>query len=412
MHICFISREYPPSKRGGGIASYVKEVAHGLHELGHQVTVIAASDDTRQQSDEIDNGIRVIRLSGGDFVIRGVEKASLYHRFRFLYRFLSYRKSILKTIRNLRNIDLIEVPEYGAEGYFLKKIGIPVITRLHTPAMFDRNSLGIAKYHGFNKIFSWIGKKELDLIMRSQYLSSCSQALADWTMDNLNVEKSRIKVIFNPVALPHNIDQKITNEEFKDSQGAGVKPSIVFVGTISDVKGCNDLFEAGQILAKRKVDFDMYLYGKMGEYAKRLKLKEKGNNWFHVMGKVDREHVYSIYQQATVVCFPSWWDNMPMVCLEAMGVGAIVLGSSSGGMREIIEDGKSGYLIEPHNPQKLADKLLKLLQLNADQRKMISVNAKQRIMMHFEKSVVLGQMVNYYHDVISDYKKKNESTIL
>ena len=110
MHICFISREYPPSKRGGGIASYVKEVAHGLHELGHQVTVIAASDDTRQQSDEIDNGIRVIRLSGGDFVIRGVEKASLYHRFRFLYRFLSYRKSILKTIRNMRNIDLIEVP--------------------------------------------------------------------------------------------------------------------------------------------------------------------------------------------------------------------------------------------------------------------------------------------------------------
>ena len=186
----------------------------------------------------------------------------------------------------------------------------------------------------------------------------------------------------------------------------------MFVGTISDVKGCNDLFEAGQILAKRKVDFDMYLYGKMGEYAKRLKLKEKGNNWFHVMGKVDREHVYSIYQQATVVCFPSWWDNMPMVGLEAMGVGAIVLGSSSGGMREIIEDGKSGYLIEPHNPQKLADKLLKLLQLDADQRKMISVNAKQRIMMHFEKSVVLGQMVNYYHDVISDYKKKNESTIL
>ena len=38
-------------------------------------------------------------------------------------------------------------------------------------------------------------------------------------------------------------------------------------------------------------------------------------------------------------------------------------------------------------------------------RKMISENAKQRIMMHFEKSVVLEQMVNYYHDVISDYKK-------
>lgn len=77
-------------------------------------------------------------------------------------------------------------------------------------------------------------------------------------------------------------------------------------------------------------------------------------------------------------------------------------------MSEIIENEKSGCLIEPHNPQKLADKLLELLQLNADQRKMISENAKQRIMTHFEKSVVLDQMVNYYHDVISDYKKSKK----
>ena len=203
------------------------------------------------------------------------------------------------------------------------------------------------------------------------------------------------------VSFPQNLSLNKINE----AQGNSVKPSIVFVGTISDVKGCNDLFEAGQILAKRNINFDMFLYGKMGEYAQRLKLKENTNPWFHVMGKVDREQVFGIYQQATVVCFPSWWDNMPMVCLEAMGVGAVVLGSSSGGMSEIIESGKNGYLIEPHNPQKLADKLLEILQLNTDKRKIISENAKQRIMTHFEKSVVLDQMVNYYHDVIRDYKK-------
>ena len=65
MHICFVCREYPPSLRGGGIASYIKEVAHGLHDAGHRVTVIAASDDTRLSSDEDDEGVRVIRLSGG-----------------------------------------------------------------------------------------------------------------------------------------------------------------------------------------------------------------------------------------------------------------------------------------------------------------------------------------------------------
>lgn len=49
MHICFICREYPPSLRGGGIASYIKEIAQGLYQAGHQVTVICASDDTKKK---------------------------------------------------------------------------------------------------------------------------------------------------------------------------------------------------------------------------------------------------------------------------------------------------------------------------------------------------------------------------
>ena len=98
MHICFVCREYPPSLRGGGIASYIKEVAHGLHDAGHRVTVIAASDDTRLSSDEDDEGVRVIRLSGGDFLIPQVEGNSLLKKFRMFYRFYAYRKRIRENI--------------------------------------------------------------------------------------------------------------------------------------------------------------------------------------------------------------------------------------------------------------------------------------------------------------------------
>ena len=40
MHIVFVSREYVPTFRGGGIASYIKETAIGLVKKGHRVTVI------------------------------------------------------------------------------------------------------------------------------------------------------------------------------------------------------------------------------------------------------------------------------------------------------------------------------------------------------------------------------------
>ena len=396
MHIVYVCREYPPTLRGGGIATYIRLIAQGLVERGNKVTVICASDDTRTSSDYRDKGVRVIRLSGGDFILPSVESPSLLKRFRFIYRFDSYRKKIREAILKLHDIDIIEVADFGAESYFLKDINAPVVVRLHTPSLFDRTTLGIKKYQGKDKLFQFIGEREKYILKHADFLSSCSESLKEWTIQNLGVDSNKIEVIYNPIELPtHKVELKSST----------TKATIVFVGTISDVKGCGDLFEAGKLLAEKNVDFDMFLYGKMGEFAENLKMNEQSYPWFHVIGKIEREKLFSIYCNASVVCFPSWWDNMPMVCLEAMGVGAVVLGSSSGGMSEIIQDSINGYLIEPHNPLKLADKLLELLQLNTDQRKMISENAKQRIMTHFEKSVVLEQMVNYYHDVISDYKK-------
>ena len=160
MHICFICREYPPSKRGGGIATYVKEIAEQMVLLGHQVTVVAASDDTRTQSDEMDNGIHIIRLKGGDFVVRGVEKASLYHRFRFAYRYYSYRKAIVNTIRSLHNVDVIEVADYGSEGLFLDHLDIPYTVRLHMQSLFDLETQTKKKLTLKNAIFYFFWKQE------------------------------------------------------------------------------------------------------------------------------------------------------------------------------------------------------------------------------------------------------------
>lgn len=397
MHIVYVTREYPPSLRGGGIASYVKEMAHGLSQKGHQVTVIAASDDTSKSSEYIDDGVRVIRLSGGDFVIPQVEGKSLVKKFRMFYRFYSYRKKVLEAVRHLENVDIIEVPDFGAEGYFLHQLAVPVVTRLHTPAMFDRNTMGITKYHGLKKIFEWTGKKELRLIKNCRYLSSCSNALAEWVVSNLNIERNIVKVIYNPVSLPKELESS--------SLVCDCILSITYVGTISEVKGCGDLFEAGKILYDKGVKFNIYLYGKMGVYAYQLQKLEKTSSWFHVMGKVNREDIFDIYKNASVVCFPSWWDNMPMVCLEAMGVGAMVLGSSYGGMKEIIQDGKNGFLIEPHDPQCLAAKIIDIVNLSESERRKISSNAIKRIQNNFSKDVILNQMVDYYQGVISEFKK-------
>ena len=101
MHIVYVCREYPPTLRGGGIATYIRLIAQGLVERNNKVTVICASDDTRISSDYRDKGVRVIRLSGGDFILPSVESTSLLKKFRFIYRFDSYRKKIREAILKL-----------------------------------------------------------------------------------------------------------------------------------------------------------------------------------------------------------------------------------------------------------------------------------------------------------------------
>ena len=400
MHIVYVCREYPPTLRGGGIATYIRLIAQGLVERGNKVTVICASDDTRTSSDYRDKGVRVIRLSGGDFILPSVESTSLLKKFRFIYRFDSYRKKIREAILELDDIDIIEVADFGAESYFLKDINAPVVVRLHTPSLFDRTTLGIKKYQGKDKLFQFIGEREKYILKHADFLSSCSESLKDWTIQNLGIDSNKIEVIYNPIELPTQI------VELKSST---VKPTIVFVGTISDVKGCADLFEAGKILAEKNVDFDMFLYGKMGEFAENLKMNEQSYPWFHVIGKIEREKLFSIYCNASVVCFPSWWDNMPMVCLEAMGVGAVVLGSSSGGMSEIIQDSINGYLIEPHNVNLLAEKLQFLINLDSKTKRQISDNAEKRIENDFSLRTIVDKTIDYYNRVINKFK--NENTI-
>ena len=96
-----------------------------------------------------------------------------------------------------------------------------------------------------------------------------------------------------------------------------------------------------------------------------------------------------------------------MVCLEAMSQGAIVLGSNSGGMSEIIEDNKSGFLIEPHNASGLAVKIGQILQLSEEEKLSISQNAKQRIKNEFSMETIMEQQISYYKEVINDYKRQN-----
>lgn len=396
MHIVYVSREYPPSHRGGGISTYLKIMAEGFAARGHRVTVIAASDDTRLKSDSIINGVRVIRLNGGDFLIKESEPESGFaDKFRFLYRFHSYRKKIREVIDRLDNVDIIEVAEFGAEGLYLNGLECPVVYRLHTPALLDHKNFSLQKLNPSNFLYYYSGRKELQVLRKNaKYITSCSTSLKQWVERYVSPNAKEIKVIYNPLQKDFIKDASI-NPNVAESN------NVFFAGTICDWKGAEDLIKACKILNDSGTGVKLKMAGKVGAYGENLKAQYASESWLQILGKLPQEELKELYSTSSVVCFPSWWENMPMVCIEAMAQGAIVIGSNSGGMAEIIEDGKSGFLLPPKNPALWAEKIKEAMKLPQDVRNSISKEAITRIKDVFSLEKILDETESYYKSLIS-----------
>ena len=270
--------------------------------------------------------------------------------------------------------------------------------------LLDHYNFSLQKLSKANWQYYWQGRKELKVMKAARYITSCSTSLKEWSQKFLGVQSDKIKVIYNPILS----ERWSSNSSLHPAADKDGKKHILFVGTVCDWKGCGDLADACMLLADSGElgDIQLDLVGKTGAYADELNAKYGNEKWFHLVGKLPREEVMKRYAQADVVCFPSWWENMPMVCIEAMLSGAVVIGSISGGMSEIIDDGKSGFLLTPRDPQRLADKIKEVCVLPQDDKQRVRNGAHKRIMQCFDMKVIIPQMVDYYKHVIENYNNK------
>jgi len=178
------------------------------------------------------------------------------------------------------------------------------------------------------------------------YCTFFSKTIIFLTLGQKNEIKkhSFFKKIFDQKALiiPNSIDDSIIL-----CKKNNFSRNILFVGRYTKIKGYEDLLS----LAKETKSFNFYTIGE----AEGSELDNLTN-----IGEVNHEKIIQYYDRNTILILPSYTEAFPLVILEAMARGLVVLVSDIPGMRNIIKEGRNGFLFPAGSVHKMSDVLLTL----------------------------------------------------
>lgn len=132
---------------------------------------------------------------------------------------------------------------------------------------------------------------------------------------------------------------------------------LLFVGAMGKLKGETDLADAIKIISTKNTDFRVSFLGFGGENLQKYCAEIGIENFIEFVGAVSLEERLSFFEKADIFVLPTLAEAMPMSVIEAMAAGLPIVSTTVGGIPELIEESEEGFLIEPSNARKLAEKL-------------------------------------------------------
>jgi glycosyltransferase involved in cell wall biosynthesis len=186
-----------------------------------------------------------------------------------------------------------------------------------------------------------------------------------------------------------NITTKLNkNPEFREKSYKD--RVLLFVGRDFKRKGGEDLLQAFEIVKKKFKDTKLIIAGC------RPKVKIKG---VEVVGELNPDQLEKYYERAQVFVMPSLFEPWGNVWIEAMTYQLPCIGTSVGSIPSIVEDGKTGFVVQPKNPKEIAERIIYLFE-------------NPHIMEKFGREGFLKAVKNFTWDKVVDTIAKEIATTL
>jgi len=404
MRVGIFTREYPPLVYGGAGV----HVDYLSRELAKQIEVEVHCWGP-QHSDN------------GKLLVRGAEPwADISNgtdgKFKGALEALSLN---LTQVKALQGTDIVHTHTWyvSMAGYLAKKLyDLPFVLTTHS-----LEPLRAWKAEQLGSGYAMSSWMERTAILDADAIIAVSQGTkADIRRAYPEVDPDRIYVIYNGIDLSEY--QKTTQTEALKHYGVDpATPYVLFVGRITRQKGVTHLVDAIRYLPG---DTQVVLCAgapDTPEIATELRDKVETARKDHpriiwVEKMVTAQEKIQFYSNARVFCCPSVYEPFGIINLEAMACRAPVVASATGGIKEVVVDGETGYLVPfdqdqvtsfPRDPERfasdLAERINELLQ-DPEKCKRFGDAGRRRAEEIFSWTAIAHQTIGLYNRLVEQKK--------
>ena len=365
LRIALLTYEFPPETRRGGIGTYAENLALALQALGDEVHVYAGTLRNFCWKEVVDSlEVRRTSLEGMERALaQVVRKTMLFETMAQLENGIAMTRAVHREHR-LNRYDIVESPDYGGEGLFLNlRSDVKKVVRLHSALFYVGEAPKKLKFD--MRIARWMQRRSL---VHADLITSPTRFLADLVKADLG-EGREIFVV------PYGINIARFDARFDPGfdihQHLGIDRDtkvVFFAGRLEPRKGIDTLAQAIPRVIERypRVLFAIagldYHPSVNSALIRRELFKRGWEDKARFLGFVDDAILVNLLMRADVFVLPSNFENFPYSLIEAMVAGSPIVSTRVGGIPEIIEDGKTGILVEKGDEEALAKGILQFLE--------------------------------------------------